>query len=130
MRELMKSRRQLSEQIQANVNLMTQLTQQQHQNAGGSPAPYSSSDSSASSDEPPRRRRRRTETTQTGAVERTTRDGLSSLPGAMATHLHQGNRAQAETGNLGSGARVEARRLAHQGHDEAGPQDTRLVDRQ
>src|SRR5574338_711050 len=52
MRELRESRIQLGEQMQANANLMAQLTQQQQQNAGGNQAAYSSSDSSTSSDEP------------------------------------------------------------------------------
>ena len=68
MRELRESRRQLGEQMQANANLMAQLTQQQQQNAGGNPAPYSSSDSSTSSNEPPRRRRRKTEAPRAGAA--------------------------------------------------------------
>ena len=73
-RELKESRRQLVEQIQANTNLITQLTQQQHQNAGGSPAPYSSSDSSTSADEPPRRRCRKDEGAQAGAADRLIKD--------------------------------------------------------
>lgn len=83
-----------------------------------------------SSDEPPRRRRRRTEITQVGVVDRSTKDGPGSLPGAMEPHLHQGNHIHAGAGNLKSGARVEAGRPAHQGPNEVGPQDTRLVDRQ
>ena len=113
MRELRESRRQLGEQMQANANLMAQLTQQQQQNAGGNPAPYSSSDSSTSSDEPPRRRRRKTEAARTGAAIQTA-----------------GNRDQVRAGNLGTGVQMEAGGPDHQNTNEVEPQDARLADRQ
>ena len=58
MRELLDSRRQLNEQIQANATLMNQIVQQPRQNVEESPAPDSLSKGSDSSDEHPRRRRR------------------------------------------------------------------------
>lgn len=60
--------------MQANADLMTQLTQQQHQNAGGSTVPYSEDDSLTSADEPPRRRCRKDEDAHAGAIDRSTRN--------------------------------------------------------
>src|SRR5574338_1480561 len=85
MRELRENRRQLGEQMQANANLMAQLTQQQQYNPGGNPAPYSSSDSSTSSDEPPRRRRRKTDAARADDAVRTARDRDQARAGSFMT---------------------------------------------
>lgn len=74
MRELKESKRQLDEQMQANADLMIQLTQQQHRNAENSRAPYSEDDSSTSADKPPRSKRCKNEGEQAGVTDRSTRN--------------------------------------------------------